>query len=268
MRLDIWIILIESNYREHRLIAFLKLFLIIFAILILSPIQYFFVLFNFKYRLFIPLLFHRLLLKILGIKVKIIGKNSNFRPLILIGNHTSYVDIIILGSIMPICFIAKEEIKKWFLFGFLAKMQNTIFINRKNYKTQESLNGISSQLSSNSAVVIFPEGTTNTGKKILSFKSSLFNLFENNNTLRLQNFSLCYTHVNNMPIDNRIRPQISWYGNMNIVSHLANILKLSCINVTLVFHPIIPTKGMNRKDLSTYANKEVKEGINLALEIS
>ena len=245
---------------------FLKVFSIILIILLLIPIQYIFVQFKLKHRIYIPIVFHKILLKILGIKVKLIGKNASVRPLILAGNHTSYLDIIILGSIMPICFIAKEDIKHWFLFGFLAKMQNTIFIKRKNYKTLENLNSINKELDNKSAIVLFPEGTTNTGKKVLNFKSSLFNLFEKNSTLRLQNFSLCYTHVNNMPIDNRTRPQISWYGEMNIINHLSNFLKLSCVNATIVFHPMLPTKGLDRKSISTSSIKQVKKGINLAFK--
>ena len=242
----------------------LKVLLILLIIIILAPFQYFFIALKIKYKSIVPILFHRIVLKILGIKVKLIGQKISARPLVLAGNHTSYLDIIILGSIMPISFIAKEEIKNWFLFGFLAKMQNTIFIKRKNYKTLESLKTINDELDSKNAIVLFPEGTTNTGKKILNFKSSLFNLFEGNNTLRLQNFSLCYTHVNNMPIDNRIRPQISWYGDMDIASHLSNLLKFSCIDATLVLHPALSLKGLDRKGISIYSIKQVKEGMKVA----
>jgi 1-acyl-sn-glycerol-3-phosphate acyltransferase len=246
------------------LLPLLKILLIFFVILILIPIQYFIVLTNLKCKSFIPLIFHKTILKVLGIKLKLLGEKSNIRPLVLVGNHTSYLDIIILGSIMPISFIAKEEISNWFLFGFLAKMQNTIFIKRKNYKTLESLKNINKTLDTNSVIVLFPEGTTNAGKKILNFKSSFFNLFENNNTLRLQNFSLCYTHINDMPIDNRTRPQISWYGDMDIISHLSNLLKFSCLNATIVFHPILSIKGVDRKTISVASFKQVKEGIEKA----
>ena len=244
----------------------LKLFLILLIILVLGPTQYILVKTKLRQKVYIPIIFHKILLKILGIKVKLIGKKTTIRPLILAGNHTSYIDIIILGSIMPICFIAKQEIKSWFLFGFLAKMQNTIFIKRKNFKTLENIKDINKYLDSNSAVVLFPEGTTNSGKKILKFKSSLFNLFESNNTLRLQNFSLCYTHVNNMPIDNRTRPQVSWYGDMNIVSHLLNFLKLSSVNATIVLHPVMQIEQQDRKTISLISIKQVKEGIITAFE--
>tara|TARA_B100001029_G_C15036005_1_gene440185 strand:- start:890 stop:1642 length:753 start_codon:yes stop_codon:yes gene_type:complete len=248
------------------LIVFSKTFLIVVSIILLAPFQYLFVKLNLRLKVYIPKLFHKIVLKVIGIKVKLIGEYSRLRPLVLIGNHTSYLDIIILGSIMPICFIAKYEIRGWFLFGFLAKMQNTIFINRKNQKTLESIKNINKHLKNESAVVLFPEGTTNTGKKLLDFKSSLFNMFENNSILRLQNFSLCYTHVNDMPIDDRTRPQVSWYGDMNMISHLTNLLKLSCINVTVVFHKSLPIVGMNRKQISSYSHKQVKEGIDLAID--
>ena len=150
------------------------------------------------------------------------------------------------------------------MFGFLARLQNTIFIKRKNFKTLDNIKNINKDLDFNSAVVLFPEGTTNSGKKILNFKSSLFYLFESNNTLRLQNFSLCYTHVNSMPIDNRTRPQISWYGDMNIVTHLYNFIKLSSVNATVVLHPVMSLKGLDRKTISISSIKQVKEGIILA----
>ena len=244
----------------------LKVFLIFLTITALAPIQFILVKIKFRARIYIPIIFHKILLKILGIKVKLIGQKVTRRPLILAGNHTSYIDIIILGSIMPICFIAKQEIKSWFLFGFLAKMQNTIFIKRKNFKALENIKNINKELGSKSAIVLFPEGTTNSGKKILNFKSSLFNLFEGNNTLRLQNFSLCYTHVNDMPIDNRTRPQISWYGDMNIVTHLLNFLKLSSIKATVVLHPVMQLDKQDRKTISMLSIKQVKEGIITAFK--
>ena len=246
--------------------SLIKVFLIFLIIFALTPIQYILVKIKLRYRIYIPIIFHKILLRILGIKVKLIGQKISKRPLILVGNHTSYIDIIILGSIMPICFIAKNEIKSWILFGFLAKLQNTIFIKRKNIKTLESIKNINKDLDSESAIVLFPEGTTNSGKKVLNFKSSLFNLFENNNTLRLQNFSLCYTHVNNMPIDNRTRPQISWYGDMNIITHLLNFLKLSSVNASVVLHPAMSIKGLDRKAISMTSIKQVKEGIVLAFK--
>ena len=231
------------------------------------PLQVFFILLNVRLRFFLPIVFHKFLILILGIKIKVHGSPSDHKPLVLIGNHCSYLDIIILGSILPVCFVAKSEIKNWLLFGYLAKLQNSIFIDRRNFKTLESLKKITGSFSKKFAIIIFPEGTTNDGKKVLKFRTSLFKMFEDNSTLGLQNFSLCYTHINSMPLDNRLRPTIAWYGGMNMISHLSRILNLSSINAMIVFHPLSISNGIKRKHLSENSRKQVVEGINLALKL-
>ena len=211
-----------------------------------------------KYKL--PMIFHKLILIILGVKIKVRGSVSKKKPLILVGNHISYLDILILGSLYPICFIAKHEIKNWFFFGFLARMQNSIFIERKNARTLDSIKKIHNKVNENFAIVLFPEGTTGTGKSILNFKSSLFRIFETSNILRLQNFSLCYTHINSMPIDRRLMPSIAWYGNMNMVKHLKNLLSFSSINASVNFIPEQDITGLNRKAIAALSLEKVKKG--------
>ena len=111
-------------------------------------------------------------------------------------------------------------------------------------------------------VIIFPEGTTNNGKKVLKFRTSLFKVFEDDPTLALQNFSLCYTHINSMPLDNRLRPTVAWYGGMNMIKHLSSLLNISSIKAKLIFHPVSNSNGFNRKKLSEISRKEVVEGLN------
>ena len=226
------------------------------------PIQFLLILVKSNLRFFLPLIFHKFLLKILGIRLSIKGRPSERKPLILIGNHCSYLDIIILGSVLPVCFVAKSEIKGWFLFGTLASLQNSIFIDRRNFKALDSLKKISKNLSSNFAIIIFPEGTTNNGKRVLKFRASLFKIFEDDPTLGLQNFSLCYTHINSMPLDNRMRPNIAWYGEMNLITHLKRLLNYSSIGAKLQFHPSIVPHGVTRKIISEESREQVIKGIN------
>ena len=163
---------------------------------------------------------------------------------------------------MPVCFVAKSEIKGWFLFGTLASLQNSIFIDRRNFKALDSLKKISKNLSSNFAIIIFPEGTTNNGKRVLKFRASLFKIFEDDPTLGLQNFSLCYTHINSMPLDNRMRPNIAWYGEMSLITHLKRLLNYSSIGAKLQFHPTIVPHGVTRKIISEESREQVIKGIN------
>ena len=228
--------------------------------LFLLPIQILFVLLNSNLRYKFPIFFHKGLLLILGIKLKIRGVLCKSRPLILLGNHCSYLDIIILSSTSGVCFVAKEEVKGWFLFGFLAKLQNTIFINRSNISTIESIYKINNKINKNFSIILFPEATTSKGKSVLPFKSSLYSVFERNSIIKLQNFSLCYTHINDMPLDNRLRPNIAWYGDMDILGHLKNLLKIRSINALITFHPLIETSGLDRKKICNYSRKQVLNG--------
>ncbi len=228
--------------------------------LLLLPVQTLFIFFNFKLRYKLPILFHKGLLLLLGIKVKRKGSLTKNRPLILLGNHCSYLDIIILSSTSSVCFVAKEEIKGWFLFGFLAKLQNTIFISRRNSSTIESIYKINNEINKDFAIILFPEATTSKGKTILKFKSSLFSVFERNSIIKLQNFSLCYTHINSMPLDNRLRPNIAWYGDMDMLGHLKRLLNIKSIDAFITFHPLIKTSGLDRKSLCDYSRKQVLEG--------
>ena len=97
----------------------------------------------------------------------------------------------------------------------------------------------------------------------MKFRPSLFKVFEDNPTLRLQNFSLCYTHINDMPLDNRLRPTIAWYGGMNMITHLGKFLNLSSVDAKLVFHPVVSTNGINRKQLAETSRNQVIKGIQL-----
>ena len=76
----------------------------------------------------------------------------------------------------------------------------------------------------------------------------------------MQNFSLCYTHINGLPIDNRSRPLVSWYGNMNMFNHLKNLIKLKSIGANITLHPPMRTKGLNRKEICSLSLEEVKKG--------
>ena len=178
-----------------------------------------------------------------GIKVNVIGKeNLPSGPCVIVSNHQGQWETFSMQYLFhPLCTLLKRELLFIPLWGWAMKMLHPIGINRDKPKQAilQTLEEGSERLKRGMFVLLFPEGTTNSGKKILNFKSSLFNLFEGNNTLRLQNFSLCYTHVNDMPIDNRTRPQISWYGDMSIVNHLLNFLKLSSIKATVVLHPVM-----------------------------
>ena len=128
----------------------------------------------------LPVIFHRMLMWLLSVKVEYEGnyqraKNCNF----FVSNHLSYLDITILGSTFPLRFVAKSEVEFWPVFGFLSKLARTIFIKRNRSESVIQKSKIFNLLSSGEKVLMFPEGTTSDGNRVLDFKSSAFSALEN-----------------------------------------------------------------------------------------
>ena len=123
----------------------------------------------------LPVLFHKILLWLLSVKVEIVGKTDQSKKNnLFISNHLSYLNIPILGSKFPMRFVAKSEVESWSIFGFLAKKGRSIFIRRNKTDSFNQKNKILDILSCGEKVLIFPEGTTSDGNRVLKFKSSSF----------------------------------------------------------------------------------------------
>ena len=95
----------------------------------------------------LPLLWHRLATRILGIRVHVHGAPADARPLLLVANHVSWLDITVLGSVMELSFISKSEVASWPVFGLFAKLQRSVFVDReKRAKTGEVAGEIATRL--------------------------------------------------------------------------------------------------------------------------
>jgi len=93
-------------------------------------------------------------------------------------NHTGWFDIPILSAVAPVSFVAKIEVSRWPFFGTLARLQRTIFIRRERAKALEDRDTIRRRLLEGDALVLFPEGTSTDGNRVLPFRSALLSAAE------------------------------------------------------------------------------------------
>jgi len=94
---------------------------------------------------------------------------------LLISNHLTYMDILLLSSMTPCCFLSKIEVRRWPVFGLIAHIGGTIFLDRKNPAALVRANQeLGRLLAQGILVVLFPEGTTSDGSSVLPFHASLF----------------------------------------------------------------------------------------------
>lgn len=212
-----------------------------------------------------PVLFHRYLLFVLGVRVERDGIVDRRRPLLIASNHLSWLDIVVISSLFPVSFIAKSEIAAWPLFGTLARLQRSIFVERQRRTKTAAVNrSIARRLESGDALVLFAEGTTSDGTRILQFRSALIGAAQiaTGNaaaTSFIQPLNIAYPRIGGLPIGRAGHPLIAWHGDMDLVPHLSDFLTLPGIDCHVT---LLPTKtvesGSDRKQITREIEAEIR----------
>ena len=206
----------------------LRLILVVVLLFIMTPFQIFVISLRLPGSDKLPLLFHKAILKIIGVRVRVSGPLPAPGTLI-VSNHVSWLDICIIGSVLPVNFVAKADISGWPILGFLAKLQKTLFIKRdRRSDTANQRNAMQDRLLDGSRLLLFPEGTTGDGTIVFPFKSSLFaaaEVPENDNPIPIQPLSLAFAELSGIPMSRRIRIKYAWIGDIGLLSNMLYILR-------------------------------------------
>lgn len=243
------------------------LLLVASATLALAPLQYSALKLGFPRRTLVPVLWHRMVMKALGFRVRVKGEMSAERPLFIVANHVSWTDIMVVGSVAEVAFVAKSELAGWPFVGWLARMQRTVFVERdRRRKSGEQASEIGRRLAHGEAVVLFAEGSTSDGNTILPFKSTLFGAakmaIDEGSTDRvvIQPLAIAYTRFHGMPMQRVHMPVATWIGDRELLPHIKTLLKEGAIDVELRFgEPFEFTAATNRKAISGEAERQVRE---------
>jgi len=235
---------------------------------ILLPLQTAVLALDLRFGRGLPLFFHRHWCRIFGIHVHVHGQISTHRPTLFVANHVSYLDIIVLSSILDASFIAKSEIADWPILGLLARLQRTVFVERRRPRVANQRDAISDRLGVGDSLILFPEGTSNDGQRVLPFKSALFSVAERREEgepLTIQPVSLAYTRLDGIPLNRAIRPQYAWFGDMTLMPHLFEMLGIGRVTVEVTFHDPVVGGFKTRKSLAEFCHRVVVRGVDAAL---
>ena len=202
----------------------------------------------------LPVRWHRLMCRIIGLKVIVHGQATAVRPLLIVANHVSWSDISALSTVMPLSFVAKSEVKDWPVFGTLAKLQRTVFIDRNDKKqTAQQARDIAARLAQdNDVMVLFAEGTTGDGTRLLPFKSALTGAAAlavgADGSAVIQPVAIAYTRYGGLPVGFKRRLEAAWIGDLDLLPHLKHILTGQPLDVEIMFgEPIIIHPPLKRK---------------------
>lgn len=200
-------------------------------------------------------------LRIIGVRYEVQGAPARERPLLLVTNHSSYLDIYLLGALLPVRFTPKTEIGGWPLIGAICRLLDCIFIDRRMSRTAANQAALRTALEGGAVVCLFPEGTTGNGIRVLPFSSAYFGLAQEHfagRPLAVQPAAITYTRVCNLPIDSASRHRIAWYGDMELVPHVRDLLKLGPIRAQVTFlEPVDISQFNGRKELAAYCQRVI-----------
>jgi 1-acyl-sn-glycerol-3-phosphate acyltransferase len=238
--------------------------------LVLLPMQVLAVRFGWRLAGRIPPLFHRVFLALFGVRVIERGTPPGPAATLVLANHVSWLDIPVIGSLHPLSFIAKAEVRSWPVVGLLARLQRSVFIDRERKKATTEINAaVGYRLARGDVIVLFAEGTTGDGNRILPFRSSLVGAARSAladqavESIHLQPLAITYARRNGLPVTRRERPSIAWYGDMELIPHLAQFVREGPLDAVVVWGDPIPFDG-DRKRATAAAEAAVRDAVRKA----
>ena len=203
-------------------------------------------------------LFYIGILKLAGVHVHVNGALSRERPLMLIGNHTSYIDIFVLGTLAPLSFTPKKEIRSWPVIGFFCVLADCVFVERRPTEINEAKAQMERRLDKDKVLCLFPEGTTSDGKSVLPFRSGFLSLAEDY-SMPVQPATIAYTHIGKTPLTDARREEVAWVGEATFFGHLIRFLGLPSVHAEITLHPLLLLADYeDRKALTKAAEETIR----------
>jgi 1-acyl-sn-glycerol-3-phosphate acyltransferase len=205
-------------------------------------------------------LWARACLKILGLKINLhrLSGDLHSTPSLFVSNHQSYLDVVIIASVFPTLFVAKAEVGRWPLFGWLSKLGGTIFVDREDARSGvKCAYRVSRALRDGDDVQVFPEATTGDGSTVLPFNGLFFASAVRSHAPILP-LTIKFQNVNGRPADREALDVVCWYGEMDFARHFWSLLNIESAEVSLMINESIkPARAQRAKVLAQVARERI-----------
>lgn len=210
-----------------------------------------------------PRLWHRAVSRALGVRSQLEGEPAQ-GSVLYVANHLSWLDIPVVGGHLGGSFVAKAEVGDMGIVSFLANLQRTIYVEReRRTRSAGQAEVIRTRLEAGDNVILFPEGTSSDGVRILPFKSSLFSVVETATPadIRIQPVTIAYTRLNGLPLTRQRLMELAWIGDVDLGPHVLDCLRLGRIDAQIRCHaPVRRSDFADRKALARYCQAVITDG--------
>ena len=214
--------------------------------------------------------FYRACIALTGLSLRVSGTQAG-PGTFFVANHISYLDIPVIAVLVDGLFVAKAEVQSWPLFGFLARITRTVFVSRNMSKVAKERLKIAGSLADGESVILFPEGSSSDGSRLLPFRPGLLSAAKaaSDLSVRVQPVTITYGPAGKTgnAFTQQDRDRYAWYGDMELASHLWGVfgLKQGAI-VSVHFHaPRTSDEFKDARALAAWAEKTVSERIRRQL---
>ncbi|TCH98614.1 1-acyl-sn-glycerol-3-phosphate acyltransferase [Roseococcus sp. SYP-B2431] len=195
---------------------------------------------------------------LIGLKLRVIGRPPAGPRTLYVSNHTSWLDILVLGATVDARFVSKSEVADWPLIGWVAKLGRSVFVSRSRGRTGTEAQELRARLDEGESLILFPEGTTSDGARVLPFRSSFFSVA--GAASRIQPVTVVYDRLGGLPVGRRDRPLFAWYGDMETGSHAWRLLRRTGTRVSVVLNEgFAPDAVPDRKAMAARVGRSVTE---------
>ncbi len=227
-----------------------------------------------------PHWYHRQVCRLLGVHLKVTGAVVRDGPVLVIANHVSWLDIPVISALAPVSFVAKKEVAGWPFVSSLARLQRSVFVDReRRAKVGDTTNEIIARLRSGDAIVLFAEGTSSDGNRVLPFKTSLFAAAmaaspqphrpcngatpavvpQPQKPVVVQTLSIVYTRNHGLPLGWSGRRALGYYGDIGMGGNAWHVLSGGPLEATIRISEPVPLDTFNdRKALARWAEASVR----------
>jgi 1-acyl-sn-glycerol-3-phosphate acyltransferase len=206
-----------------------------------------------------PRFYHAMLCRLIGLRVQVVGTPCHDGPVLYLSNHSSWLDILVLGGILQGCFVAKVEVDSYPFVNLIARLGRTIFVSRSRGTTRQEADAMKAVMQAGDNLILFPEGTSTDGTRVLPFRSAFLGVA--NEARQVQPVSVVYDRLGGLPTRRRDRAFFAWYGDMALGSHSWLLLRRGGARVTVLLHePFPPATMPNRKKMARETERVVSAG--------
>jgi len=190
---------------------------------------------------------------IMNVRLKVYGAPSSFGGGLIVSNHQGPLDIPVHASIFPIRFAPKAEMRRWPLLGFMVQQSNPVWIDRSSrQQSRKTADEISATLQHGINMLVYPEGTSSSGEKLLPFKSTPFE-------------AAVAAGVPVLPVLTRYLPvadgrPLAWFGDTPFLRHISSISGLKEIRAEVyIMQEMVPLPGEDRKAFAARVQQKMDE---------